>query len=167
MRFLALLRFLVGLLFVGHGTQKLYGWFGGHGPDGTGQFFESLGIRPGRQHAMRAGAAEAGGGALLALGALTPVAATAIISVMVTAIRTVHGPKGPWVTEGGWEYTAVIIAAMAALADIGPGRYAFDRAVGLDRLTGGLVALAALGGGTAGSFLTVQPEPATAQAPAA
>ncbi len=65
-----LLRVLIGGLFVGHGTQKLFGWFGGYGPDGTGQFFESIGLRPGRRNAMIAGASEAGGGALLALGAV-------------------------------------------------------------------------------------------------
>jgi putative oxidoreductase len=61
-------RVLLGGLFIGHGTQKLLGWFGGPGPDGTGGFFEALGLRPGRQHAIAAGTAEAGGGALLALG---------------------------------------------------------------------------------------------------
>ena len=83
---LALLRAVVGLLFFGHGTQKLYGWFGGHGPDATGQFFESLGLRPGKRHAISAGAAEAGGGALIALGFLTPAAAAGIIGTMATAI---------------------------------------------------------------------------------
>jgi len=66
------LRLLVGGLFVGHGTQKLFGWFGGSGPEGTGGFFQQkLGLRPGRQHAVVAGAAETGGGALLATGFLT------------------------------------------------------------------------------------------------
>src|SRR4051794_25644824 len=115
------LRGVVGGLFVGHGTQKLFGWFGGHGPDGTGQFFENLGLRPGKRNAIAAGAAEAGGGALLALGAATPLAATAVASTMVTAIRKVHAPKGPWVSEGGWEYNAVLITAMAVLAESGPG----------------------------------------------
>src|SRR3954454_8402128 len=68
-----LLRVLVGGLFIGHGTQKLFGWFGGYGPDGTGQFFDSVGIRPGRRNAMIAGASEAGGGALLAAGGLPPL----------------------------------------------------------------------------------------------
>ena len=68
-----ILRFVVGGYFFGHGTQKLFGWFGGHGPEGTGQFFESLGMRPGKRHAVAAGAAEAGGGTLLVLGAATPL----------------------------------------------------------------------------------------------
>ena len=67
-----ILRLIVGGYFFGHGTQKLFGWFGGHGPEGTGQFFESIGLRPGKRHALAAGAAEAGGGALLVVGAATP-----------------------------------------------------------------------------------------------
>src|SRR3954465_4787287 len=97
MRFV--LRALIGGLFVGHGTQKLFGWFGGHGIEGTSGFFESLGLKPGKRTAVAAGAAEAGGGALLAAGLLTPVAGAAIAGTMVTAIRHVHLQKGPWVTE--------------------------------------------------------------------
>ena len=85
-----LLRILVGGLFIGHGTQKLFGWFGGHGPDATGQMFESIGMRPGRRNALAAGAAEAGGGAALALGAATPLAASTLIATMLTAINRVH-----------------------------------------------------------------------------
>ena len=87
------LRGVVGPLFVGHGTQKLFGWFGGHGLDGTGGFFESLGLRPGKRHATAAGAAEAAGGVLLTLGALTPLAAAMISGTMITAIRKVHLPR--------------------------------------------------------------------------
>jgi putative oxidoreductase len=109
------LRLVAGPLFVGHGTQKLIGWFGGHGLDGTGAFFEGqLGLKPGKRHATAAGASETIGGALLTLGALTPVAAGLITGVMITAIRKVHAPKGPWVTEGGYEYNAVLIAVVAA-----------------------------------------------------
>src|SRR5438105_5448326 len=93
---LFILRLVVGGLFFGHGTQKLFGWFGGHGPEGTGQFFESIGLRPGRRHATAAGATEAGGGTLLALGFLTPAAAAALIGTMFTAIQKVHFAKGPW-----------------------------------------------------------------------
>src|SRR5256885_14034166 len=81
-------RVTVGSIFIEHGTQKLFGWFGGHGPSGTGQFFESLGLRPGRRNAIVAGIAEAGGGAFLVLGLATPAAASAVGSVMVTALRT-------------------------------------------------------------------------------
>src|SRR5206468_3687759 len=81
-------RVVVGGLFVGHGTQKLFGWFGGYGPDGPGQFFESIGLRPGRRNAMVAGASEAGGGALLALGLFTPLAGALLTGVMVQAVRS-------------------------------------------------------------------------------
>ena len=119
-----ILRLLLGGLFAGHGAQKLFGWFGGHGPEGTGQFFESsLELEPGRRHAQTAGAAEFGGGLLLATGLATPLAAAAISSTMITAIRKVHLDKGPWVSEGGFEYNAVILAVVFALTDedAGPG----------------------------------------------
>ena len=124
-----LLRGVVGPLFVGHGTQKLFGWFGGHGIEGTGGFFENLGLRPGKRHATAAGWAEAGGGALLTLGAFTPLASLLISSTMVTAIRKVHAPKGPWVTEGGYEYNLALIAAMAAITETGPGSPSVDAAL--------------------------------------
>ncbi|HEY3191076.1 MAG TPA: DoxX family membrane protein, partial [Solirubrobacteraceae bacterium] len=136
-------RLLLGGLFFGHGAQKLFGWFGGYGPDGTGGFFESLGLRPGRQHAIAAGTAEAGGGALLAAGLATPAAAAAITGVMTTAIRTVHQPNGPWVTENGWEYPAVIIGTVLAITEVGPGSLSLDGALGAERKGTGW-ALAAL-----------------------
>jgi len=161
------LRIVVGSLFVGHGTQKLFGWFGGHGLDGTGGFFESLGLRPGKRHATAAGAAESIGGALLALGALTPVAAGLITGTMITAIRKVHAPKGPWVTEGGYEYNLALIAAMAAITETGPGSPSVDAKL-LPGLKGKGLALATLGAAVAGSYLVTEKlnEPAPAPAPA-
>jgi putative oxidoreductase len=158
---LTLLRVIVGALFFGHGTQKLKGWFGGHGLEGTAGFFETLGLRPGKRHATAAGAAEAGGGALIALGFLTPAAAGAIIGTMATAIRTVHFKNGPWVTNGGYEYNLVLIATMVALADVGPGEFSLDHALGLE-VKGPLVALGALVGGVGAATLLTRPteEPA-------
>ena len=112
-----ILRVLIGGLFVGHGTQKLFGWFGGNGLDGTSGFFEQLGLKPGKRNAIAAGAAEAGGGALLATGAALPLAGAALTGTMTTAIRRVHGAKGPWTTDGGWEYNAVLIAATLAIVE--------------------------------------------------
>jgi putative oxidoreductase len=111
------LRLLIGGLFIGHGTQKLFGWFGGHGLDGTGGFFESLGLQPGKRNAIAAGVAEAGGGALLATGVAMPLGGAAITGTMTTAIRHVHAAKGPWSTDGGWEYNAVLIGATLALVE--------------------------------------------------
>lgn len=147
---LTILRVTIGGLFVGHGTQKLLGWFGGHGPEGTAQFFESQGLKPGAKHATAAGAAEAGGGALLALGLLTPAAAATLIGVMSTAIQTVHLKNGPWATENGYEFPLVMVAAMVALADVGPGELSLDDAMGIDT-SGPVVALLALGAGIGGA----------------
>jgi putative oxidoreductase len=157
-------RLLLGGLFFGHGAQKLFGWFGGYGPDGTGGFFEGLGLRPGRQHAMAAGAAEAGGGALLALGLATPAAAAAITGVMTTAIRTVHQPNGPWVTENGWEYCAVISATALAIAETGPGPVSLDALLGIERSGTGW-ALAALVAGVGGSAVLLRDWERPAPAP--
>jgi putative oxidoreductase len=147
-----LIRATVGPLFVGHGTQKLFGWFGGHGIEGTGGFFESLGLRPGKRHAVAAGAAETLAGALITAGALTPLAAAAVNATMFTAVRTAHKGKGPWVTGGGWEYNAVLIATTTLLAEAGPGRLSVD-AQRFPKLKGPLWAAFALGAGAAGSYL--------------
>lgn len=160
----AVLRGVVGPLFVGHGTQKLLGWFGGHGPEGTGAFFESLGLRPGKRHALAAGAAETAGGALVTLGLLTPLGATMINATMITAIRKVHAAKGPWVSDGGFEYNAVLIAAMTMLVEHGPGRPSIDARL-FPRLNGPLLAALSLGAAAAGSYLVTERfnEPAPAQ----
>jgi putative oxidoreductase len=125
-----ILRLIVGGYFFGHGTQKLFGWFGGYGPEGTGQFFESIGLRPGKRHALAAGAAEAGGGALLVAGAATPVAASVLTATMLTAINRVHIKNGPWVSDQGYEYNLVLIAVALALAETGPGSPSIDDAIG-------------------------------------
>ncbi len=145
-----LLRATVGGFFVGHGTQKLYGWFGGHGLQATGEGFEQLGLRPGRAHALAAGSAEAGGGALLLAGFATPLAAAVLTATMLTAIRTVHLKNGPWAGNGGYEYNVVLIAAVLALADAGPGGLSLDAALGRERKGSGW-ALAALGAGVIGA----------------
>jgi putative oxidoreductase len=174
------IRAVVGLLMMGHGAQKLFGSFGGHGPEGTGQFFESLGLRPGRRHATLAGASELGGGALLALGLLTPLGAAAVIGVMVVAILTVHGPKGPWVTEGGYEYNLVLITAAFAVAAAGPGGWSLDHGLGLNTggegwaiaalaagILGGIGALLSARGGTRPGAVAAAGDPATAPRAAA
>jgi putative oxidoreductase len=159
------LRGVIGPLFVGHGTQKLFGWFGGHGLEGTGGFFEQLGLRPGKRNAIAAGSAEALGGALLTLGAATPLAATMLSSTMITAIRKVHAPNGPWVTENGFEYNAVLIGAMAALVEHGPGSPSVDAKL-FPRWKGAGWAVLMLGAATAGSFLVdAVSEPAPAEEP--
>jgi putative oxidoreductase len=148
--FRLLARTTIGLLFVGHGTQKLFGWFGGGGLEGTAGFFEQLGFRPGRRYALAAGAAEAGGGLLFAVGAATPRGAAAVSGSMITAIKTVHWEKGVWVSAGGYEYNLVLLAAVFGLTENGPGTWSVDGALGRSRW-GTRWALAALATGVAGS----------------
>jgi len=163
-----LLRLVVGGYFVGHGTQKLFGWFGGHGLEGTGQFFENLGLRPGKRHALAAGAAEAGGGTLIVLGAATPLAAAVITSTMLTAIHRVHLKNGPWLTDQGYEYNLVLIAAVLALAETGPGSPSVDTARGSKMYGPGWAAVALLLGiiGAAGAHAVAEAAPAPDPAPA-
>jgi putative oxidoreductase len=150
-----MLRATLGGYFVGHGMQKLAGWFGGAGPDGTGQHFEQIGLKPGRESALLAGAAEAGGGSLLALGLFTPAAVSMLTGVMTNAIRHVHARNGLWVTEGGVEYPAVVLAALAALADGGPGRFSLDEKLGT-RLRGPVVTAIAMGVGAVGAVYVAE-----------
>jgi len=153
---MTVLRMLVGGLFVGHGTQKLFGWFGGSGLEGTGGFFEGrLGLAPGRHHATAAGIAEAGGGALLATGFLTPLGAMLTTSTMATAIRLVHARRGVWNTDGGWEYNGVLMASVFAITAAGPGPWSIDAARGRERWGDGW-AVAQLAGALAGSALAVE-----------
>jgi putative oxidoreductase len=151
---LLVLRLVVGLLFVGHGAQKLFGSFGGAGIAGTADNFERMGLRPGRLHAAAAGCAELGGGLLLALGLLTPLGTVAITAVMTTAVIMVHARNGLWNTETGFEYNLVLIAAAFAIAGAGPGAWSLDHALGLD-LGGTGWASAALAVGVLGAIVTV------------
>jgi putative oxidoreductase len=161
------LRVVVGLVMAGHGAQKLFGSFGGHGLDGTAGFMESLGMRPGRRHATAAGAAELAGGLLLVLGLATPLGSALIIAVMVVAIAAVHAPKGPWVTDGGYEYNAVLIAVAFGLAGAGPGEISLDDAIGwMPDITGTGWAFIALGAGVLGGIAALVSGRAGARRPA-
>jgi putative oxidoreductase len=151
---LLVLRLVVGLLFVGHGAQKLFGVFGGGGLEGTAGMFDKIGFRPGWLHARFAGTAEFLGGALIALGLFTPFAAAALIGVMTAAIITVHAPNGIWNTNRGYEFNLVMVAAVFALAGVGAGSWSLDNVFGFD-LHGTVWALAALGAGVIGGVGTV------------
>ncbi|ALP36581.1 DoxX family protein [Paenibacillus sp. 28ISP30-2] len=123
---LLLVRLVVGLLLVGHGAQKLFGWFGGYGPKGTGGWMESVGIKPGVFMAVSAGLMELLGGVLFALGLLTPLAALFITVTMLGAIFKVHGQNGIWATANGYEYPLVLIAVVVGIALTGAGSYSID-----------------------------------------
>ena len=131
---LLLLRIVVGLIFVGHGSQKLFAWFGGGGPEGTAQFFASVGYRRPRLMAVVAGLSELGGGLLLATGFLTPLASFLIATVMLNAIVTVVFPRG---FLGGYEFELTLLTVAVALAATGPGEISIDDALGwADNISG-------------------------------
>jgi putative oxidoreductase len=147
------LRVIVGLTMFAHGSQKLFGWFGGGGPRGTAGFFASLGFR--REHALPmavlAGLSEASG-LLFALGLFTPFAALGMASVMVVAVATLHYRNGFWSTAGGFEYNLLIWSVAVSVAAAGPGRFSIDHAIGwADNISGlwwgvGVLVVSILGG---------------------
>ena len=147
---LLVLRLVVGLGFAAHGAQKLFGAFGGGGIAGTGGIFEQIGLRPGRLHAVAAGASELAGGLLIAVGLVMPFAAAALIGAMTAAMLTVHGRNGFFITNNGFEYPLMLSAAVFALAGVGAGAWSLDHALGV-HLVGTGWALGALAvGGLAG-----------------
>ncbi|KAB2332141.1 DoxX family protein [Cytobacillus depressus] len=123
---LLIIRLVIGILFIGHGAQKLFGWFGGYGLKGTGGWFDSIGMKPGVTMALFAGLAELIGGILFALGLLTPLAGIIIAGTMLIAIFKVHGPNGLWATSNGYEYNLTVLAVAVAIALIGAGQYSLD-----------------------------------------
>lgn len=132
---LLIVRLILGLTFMAHGTQKLLGWFGGHGPSGTAGFFESLGFRPGIVFAVAAGLSETVGGLLTLLGLGGAAGPVLIVMVMLVAIGSVHFAKGYFNSGGGWELNAANIAAALLLAFAGNGLYSLDNALNLQFLT--------------------------------
>jgi putative oxidoreductase len=146
---LLILRLVVGLTMAAHGAQKLFGWFGGYGLQGTGGFLEKLGFVPGRRNALLAGLAEFVGGLLLALGLATPLAAMLIVSVMFVAVATVHVKNGYFNSNQGFEYNLIIVAVSVSIAIIGAGAISLDAALGVHD-AGPVWGLAALAAGVAG-----------------
>jgi putative oxidoreductase len=119
---------LGGVLFA-HGAQKLFGWFGGYGLDGTGAAMEQMGFTPGRESALASGLSEAGGGILLALGLATPAAGASVAGGMAAAV-SVHAPAGFFAANGGYELPAFLGYSAATIALAGPGRYSLDHLTG-------------------------------------
>jgi putative oxidoreductase len=130
-----IVRLIVGLALAAHGAQKLFGWFEGHGIEGTGGFMESIGFRPGRLFAFSAGLGEFAGGLLTALGLGGALGPAIIVMVMIVAIGAVHLPKGFFADRGGFELPLVYCAAALAIAFGGNGLYSLDRVFGLTFLT--------------------------------
>jgi putative oxidoreductase len=148
-----LLRVVVGLAFIGHGTQKLFGWFGGYGPQGTGGFMASQGYRAGVLMAVAAGLCETTGGTLLALGLATPLAGALLAIVMINAIGSVTFKRAFML---GSELEIAYLTTAVALAAIGPGRFSLDRVIGWDdNISGVWWGVAALAAAAAVSLLTL------------
>lgn len=123
------LRVPVGVIFAAHGAQKLFGWFGGYGLEGTGQFFGSVGLNPGYLMALLAGLVEFFGGLALVLGVLVRPAAAALAFAMLIAVFAVHWSKGFFASSGGYEYALALFAASLALVFSGAGRLSVDRSL--------------------------------------
>lgn len=142
---LLLLRVTVGLTLAAHGYNK---FFGGGRIAGTARWFESIGMRPGRRHAVLAALTEIGAGLALAAGLATTPAAAGFVGLMAVALWVAHRGKGFFVMSDGWEYTAVLAAVAVTVAMIGPGELSLDSVTGLDDLLDGWIGLAvSLGGG--------------------
>lgn len=141
------LRLGIGGVLIAHGTQKLFGWFGGRGLKAAAGAMDAMGFRPGLPNAVMAGLGEAGGGALLALGAATPLGGAAAVGAMSAAVE-VHRPGGFFNHSGGYEYPAFLGLAATGLALAGPGRISVDHATG-NRLNTPAVLLGAFAASTA------------------
>lgn len=126
---LLLLRVTLGLTLFAHGWNKFTG--GGKIP-GTARWFDSIGMRPGKVHALMAASTETGAGLMLAAGLFTPFAAAGMVGLMVVAAWTVHREHGFFIVKSGWEYNLILAVAAVAVAGIGPGRYSLDRALKID-----------------------------------
>ena len=153
---LFLLRATVGGLLIGHGGQKLWGWFGGAGIDGTAGWLASLRLTPPRQWALLAGASEFGGGLLTLLGLLNPIGPFIAAGAMLTAWVKVHLGKPIWVSQGGAELPLTNLAILAAISLRGPGKLSLDKALGI-RTPLWVVVLTAIGV-AAGVVVAAKPE---------
>jgi putative oxidoreductase len=151
---LLVLRAGVGGVLAAHGAQKLFGWFGGQGLEGTAAAFEQMGFAPGRPSALAAGLGEAGGGVAMILGLATPAAGAAAAGTMISA-ASVHAPSGFFATGGGYEYPALLGVSAAALTLIGPGDCSVDACLGY-RLDQPWLVAAALLASMAASLAIVQ-----------
>lgn len=128
---LLILRVVIGLVLMGHGSQKLFGWFGGHGLTATTNFLKSAGFKPAGFWALLGGLGEFGGGLLLVLGLLSPLGALGVFASMLMAAVKFHGSKGFWAAKGGYEYPLLLAILGIVLGLMGPGSYSLDTLFGI------------------------------------
>ena len=126
---LTVLRIVAGLTFAAHGAQKLFGWFGGYGLEGVGQWMESIGLAPGYLMALMAGSAEFFGGLALILGLLVRPAAAMLAVTMLVAIVTVHLANGFFMSDNGYEFALALLAISFALVIEGAGKLSLDKRI--------------------------------------
>jgi putative oxidoreductase len=127
---LTVVRILVGIIFVAHGSQKLFGAFGGYGLEGTGQYMASLGLTPGYLMALLSGSAEFFGGLGLVVGLLARPAALVLAATLVVAIFSVHISNGLFMSNNGYEFALALLGGVVAVLIEGAGKLSFDRAIG-------------------------------------
>ena len=162
---LLIARMVFGLLMAAHGSQKLFGWFGGYGLAGTAGFLEQLGFRPGRLFAATAAGTEIAAGLLVALGLLGPLGPALIVSVMIVAAATVHWQHGVFAQNNGIELPLLYGVVALTLALTGPGAYSVDALLGLswsEEVTWLALAFGAAGG--LANLAIRRPVPASAHA---
>jgi len=145
-------RLVLGLIMAAHGTQKLFGWFGGYGLNATGEFFVQLGFAPGRLFAFAASASELASGLLVAFGFLGPVGPALMLSVMIVAAGSVHWEHGLFAASNGIELPLLYAAGAIGIALAGPGPWSLDVLLGLTSLWTPKLISAALAIGVVGGF---------------
>ena len=123
------LRLPIGIIFMAHGAQKLFGWFGGYGLEGTGGWMESIGLAPGFIMALLAGSAEFFGGLFILLGLLTRASAAVLAMTMAVAIVSVHLQNGLFMSNNGYEFGLALLAASISLVFSGAGKAALDNVI--------------------------------------
>ncbi|MFN0071408.1 MAG: DoxX family protein [Chloroflexota bacterium] len=160
---LLILRMGLGSLMVGHGAQKLFSWWGGRGPLGTGQWLESIGLRPGVPWAVAAGATELSSGVLTALGLAFPLGPVGILGSMIMATQKAHADKPIWASEGGAELPLTNTIIALALMTSGPGKLSLDSILGLRMSPVSATVILLAGAAAFGAGLMSSPKTETAQ----